>query len=281
MPALSRSAAFAVLVALVVGLTGCGGAKDSPKGDEKPRPTGAPTGTTATPPGTPTVTPSDAESLQGVWTVHRQESDGERVSIFGDMTMTFKGDKVELRPLGKDHKDPPTAAFKLDPTKSPKEIDLTVSKDGQSEVVRGIYDLKGDDLRICLAEPKAKRPTAFVTVKGGDSDLAVYKRGEVPPPTPSETELKAGIVGKWSFVGGAKEFDIFSGVTEFTTDGRVLRPDPGTKKSEEQYKYRVEKSHLILTPADKKGQEQRIWVTEITPEWLVATSPRGRLKRAK
>ena len=62
--------------------------------------------------------------------------------------------------------------FKLDPTKSPKQIDLTM----EDAKVEGIYELKEDKIRICGAEPGKTRPTTFT----GDANI-IFEMERVEP----------------------------------------------------------------------------------------------------
>src|SRR5262249_6009598 len=58
-----------------------------------------------------------------------------------------------------------TVGYKLDPTKTPKAIDLIDAK--RKDTRPGIYQLEGDDLKICyrMGEAKAReeRPKEFNT----------------------------------------------------------------------------------------------------------------------
>ena len=56
--------------------------------------------------------------------------------------------------------------FKLNETKKPKEIDLTVTEDGKTEAHLGIYKLDGDTLTICKSHPPQDRPTEFASKEG-------------------------------------------------------------------------------------------------------------------
>jgi uncharacterized protein (TIGR03067 family) len=66
----------------------------------------------------------------------------------------------------------------LDPTKTPKEIDIEVASGKYKGVVYlGIYELKGDTLRICFAMPdRPVRPTDFSAGKGSVRALSEFKR---------------------------------------------------------------------------------------------------------
>ncbi len=69
-----------------------------------------------------------------------------------------------------------TAEAELDPSKSPKQIDI--SKDREGPKMRGIYKLKGDNLTLCLANGGHPRPTMFTTLSdnGGGAQLFVFRR---------------------------------------------------------------------------------------------------------
>ena len=66
----------------------------------------------------------------------------------------------------------------LDPTKTPKAIDIEVASGEHKGVVYlGIYELDGDTLRICFAMPdRPVRPTEFSAGKGSVRALSEFKR---------------------------------------------------------------------------------------------------------
>ena len=111
----------------------------------------------------------DQEALQGTWKPVSSEQRGkdqgeearEHALIFEKDTFTVKrGDEVVAK-----------GTFKLDPAKSPKAIDMTITegredKDKGKEV-RGIYQLDKTTLKWCFSEPGvAERPTEFATKEG-------------------------------------------------------------------------------------------------------------------
>jgi len=119
----------------------------------------------------------DAAKLQGAWVriyvdVDGKKTDDGKKKAGEAVTLVVKGDK-----FGDD-------TFKLDPTKKPKQIDLTIVNDkGKSMTWPGIYELKGDELKVCFPFPFegkfdkiAIRPTAFGSKRGGNDVLEVYKR---------------------------------------------------------------------------------------------------------
>src|SRR5262249_32947795 len=68
--------------------------------------------------------------------------------------------------------------FTLDEKKTPRQIDLEITEGPPQEVGkwRGIYELKDDDLKLCLSLPGVERPKAFATEAGVQSTLVTLKR---------------------------------------------------------------------------------------------------------
>jgi uncharacterized protein (TIGR03067 family) len=104
----------------------------------------------------------DKKALDGTWTVVKAEADGKPEGEILKAKFTFRdGDKLVIKLL-KEDKPLDGVAVKLDAAKKPKEIDLTRSFEGRSETATGIYELDGDRLKLCIAEPEVKaRPTEF------------------------------------------------------------------------------------------------------------------------
>lgn len=125
--------------------------------------------------------PTDAEIIVGEWVVvdfhspNEKEDRGQRwkhaIITSGTWSQQFRGKQFE------------DFEYALNPTKSPKEIDLTfTAADGKRLTVRGIYELSadelGDRLRLCLGSPP-------VTSKDGKAEFAESVR-------PTAFEAKSG-----------------------------------------------------------------------------------------
>jgi len=68
------------------------------------------------------------------------------------------------------------ATFTIDPTKQPKTIDLTGTMGGdKGEKYLGIYELKGDELNLCIGDTKS-RPSGFDVKKIRERQFEVWKR---------------------------------------------------------------------------------------------------------
>jgi uncharacterized protein (TIGR03067 family) len=67
--------------------------------------------------------------------------------------------------------------YKLDVSQNPAAID-SVGTTGQArnKTYQGIFELKGDTLKWCVANPGKPRPSAFVTTPGGGQFLLVLRR---------------------------------------------------------------------------------------------------------
>ena len=62
--------------------------------------------------------------------------------------------------------------YKIDPSKKPRHIDLTV----REKEINAIYEFKDDTLRICAGGPGDERPTEFKSEEGGRSMLITLRR---------------------------------------------------------------------------------------------------------
>jgi RNA polymerase sigma factor (sigma-70 family) len=107
------------------------------------------------------------------------------------------------------------------PTDKPGHFDLTVYAKGYAFPSLGIYELRGDRLRVCmgvLAEnagpPEHKRPTEFKTTAGGTAILWEFEREEIAWGPPAEG-IKLGLVVSpaASRVGETVTFRLFAANT--------------------------------------------------------------------
>jgi uncharacterized protein (TIGR03067 family) len=105
----------------------------------------------------------EEEKLAGTWRVVSVEAGGQAVpqQHFRGLKMTFKAGKFTA---GKGQGDKQEGTYKLDPTKSPKWIDVS-RKDGPKEGRNqlGIYSLVGNTLKICTFGSAKQRPDSLVT----------------------------------------------------------------------------------------------------------------------
>jgi uncharacterized protein (TIGR03067 family) len=124
---------------------------------------------------------SDQEKLRGTWITVSLVSNGK--SIVNDKSPRAAGPETKLVYHSDDWKiqagDKVLASgkFKLDASKSPKEIDIYDETGVKNEKTKlGIYELSGDTYKYCLAPANKPRPTEFVSKEGDWWSLGVSRR---------------------------------------------------------------------------------------------------------
>lgn len=108
----------------------------------------------------------EMKRLEGLWFCTHSESGGFTTTVRGfSPALLFEGDKVtEGRVFpGRGIQKFGFGPYKLDPSKNPKTIDITLKeKDKKEKTQLGIYKLEKNKLTISLSEPGAKeRPKEF------------------------------------------------------------------------------------------------------------------------
>jgi uncharacterized protein (TIGR03067 family) len=117
----------------------------------------------------------ELKKFQGTWTFESVEAGGKEIPAaeFKGMTVTFAGDKYTVK---KGDEVIQAATQKLDPSRSPKTLDATVTEGpNKGAVILGIYEISGDTLKVCFDEEGKKRPTEFKSASGSQT-LVVHKR---------------------------------------------------------------------------------------------------------
>ena len=141
----------------------------------------------------PTTAEKELAKLQGTWEILNGTSEGQPVShgVITNNRILFREDAIEWRrnfPAGAEREE---FQVRLDVQQRPIAIDLIGMLHGalkkeqttpliyelQEKTMMGIYDLKGDTLRVCLSSPGAThRPTSFKTEKGSRDISYIWKR---------------------------------------------------------------------------------------------------------
>jgi uncharacterized protein (TIGR03067 family) len=129
----------------------------------------------------------DSEKLQGTWLLsdvkvaapedaefQAKKMKGLKI-IFSGESVTYTGNKKEKDLAGK---------YFLDPTKSPKEIDIVLKESGKdARVIRGVYELKTERLKICYnasEEALGKGSRRPASLEPGDMDVVMTLEREKP-----------------------------------------------------------------------------------------------------
>jgi len=119
----------------------------------------------------------DLKKMAGDWTPVLMQLNGKKQpeELLKSIKLTIKGDKYNTV-VGKE-KDEGT--LKLDATKEPREMDITTSVgENKGKAIPCIYEIKGDELRVCYGLNGTARPADFKTGEDekGVVMLITYKR---------------------------------------------------------------------------------------------------------
>jgi uncharacterized protein (TIGR03067 family) len=124
-------------------------------------------------------TNADADKLQGTWQAVKVEIGGVPLpdEIVNNLKYEIKGNNMVTMGVPEIIKQYGAATFKLKSSTTPKSIDFTISAgDNKGNELEGIYELKGDELRICVQITGKERPGEFVTKEGDSRGLLLLKR---------------------------------------------------------------------------------------------------------
>jgi len=120
----------------------------------------------------------DMEKMQGEWTMASGERNGQAIpdEFVQSLKRTIKGNQYTVK---REDEVINGGTYTIDATKSPKAIDLKVTE-GQAagQEMHGIYELDGDTIKICYANPGKPRPTEFTAKEGSEQTLATWKRAK-------------------------------------------------------------------------------------------------------
>lgn len=117
----------------------------------------------------------ELKKFQGTWAFESVKIGGVEApaGAFKGVTVTFEGDKYTVK---NGDEVIQTATQKLDPSKSPKTFDATVTGGlNKGATVLGIYEISGDTLKVCFDPEGKKRPTEFKGAAGSQT-LVVHNR---------------------------------------------------------------------------------------------------------
>ncbi len=146
--------------------------------------------------------------IDGAWVITRLEIDGEPMPAAGRIIM--KGDRFTTESMGAEYAGISTVAA--------PNIDLRFTTGPEKgNTARGIFDLSGDELRICLTLTATERPTEFRTWPGSGLALETLRRDSNPNPA-APVEIPADLAP-------APELDGQWELLELAMDGPAMDPE--------------------------------------------------------
>lgn len=118
---------------------------------------------------------ADSQDMEGTWKPLSAELAGKPwpKEITDSIKLIVKGDQYTVQ-IGEASDE---GTVKRDPGKSPKTMDITGTKgpnEGKTFLV--IYELKGDELKVCYDLSGKSRPTEFATKPDTQLFLVTYRR---------------------------------------------------------------------------------------------------------
>jgi len=120
---------------------------------------------------------SDLDKMQGTWAIESSMFDGHPAipeDDIKDYKIVVKGEK---RSVMKGDEAASESTFTLDPKTKPKAITVKVESGPlKGKELLGIYQLDGDDFKICLNVNGTERPKEFTAEAGSGCMLQVCKR---------------------------------------------------------------------------------------------------------
>jgi uncharacterized protein (TIGR03067 family) len=116
-----------------------------------------------------------SKKLQGTWRPKAAEQGGKAWSdeMLKSIKLIIKDDTYTVTTgTGTDQ-----GTVKIDPSMKPKSMDI-IGAEGpnKGKTILAIYELAGDNLKVCYDLSGKKRPTEFKTKKGSPLFFATYKR---------------------------------------------------------------------------------------------------------
>jgi uncharacterized protein (TIGR03067 family) len=117
----------------------------------------------------------ELKKFEGTWEMASGERDGkpEPAALVKKSSLIIQGDRHTVK-LGDDTY---VGTHVLDPTKSPKTIDVKDTEGPfKGKTLKGIYELTDEAFRVCFAPPDKDRPTEFTTKSGTGMLLHEWKK---------------------------------------------------------------------------------------------------------
>jgi uncharacterized protein (TIGR03067 family) len=119
----------------------------------------------------------ELQALKGPWRLSSKEEDGMKFSQEEIKDMIGTGDGLGKFSVRRGDKVIGAATVRLDPTKTPKRIDVSFTEGKhKGQTVLGIYEIGSDAFRVCIARVGDERPADFSAKAGSGRTLVVYQR---------------------------------------------------------------------------------------------------------
>jgi uncharacterized protein (TIGR03067 family) len=137
---------------------------------------------------------SDLEALQGYWRMLSVEVEGQEFPP-GNSAIEVTGSRFVSLGMGGQFE----GSVELHEQASPRTFDLHFDKGPHAgSIALGIYELRGDDWKLCMGLAGKTRPVGFATAKGTGHALETLRRAIKPAPAATTTSGQpTELEGEW------------------------------------------------------------------------------------
>jgi uncharacterized protein (TIGR03067 family) len=119
----------------------------------------------------------DRQQIQGTWRVIALVINGSQASDDDARRLTVVNGIDGSWTLRSEENDVSSGTSTIDPSQTPKTIDLTVTEgEGKGDQFMGIYELGEKTRKLCFVQKGQERPTEFASTPGSDRILVTFQR---------------------------------------------------------------------------------------------------------
>jgi uncharacterized protein (TIGR03067 family) len=119
--------------------------------------------------------PSDLDLLQGTWSIRSLRMDGHEMpsAIYANAGIVVKGDRFTSTGMGAEYE----GTLELDASTNPRQLNMRFDAGPEKGNVNlCIYEIAGNDWKLCVATRGPVRPSSFDTTPGSGIAVEVLKR---------------------------------------------------------------------------------------------------------
>lgn len=163
----------------------------------------------------------DLDLLQGTWTVTALESDGEKMpaAMLADARIAIQGSRFTSTGMGAVYK----GTLELDEAARPRQLTMKFDEGPEKGNTNPcIYQLDGDNWKLCLATRGAVRPSGFATTPGSGFALETLTRGDAPVTAKAKARASKKTAPAKASPTTAAGAPVTSARTEFEGEWRMI-----------------------------------------------------------
>jgi uncharacterized protein (TIGR03067 family) len=117
----------------------------------------------------------DIDLLQGSWSITSLAMDGQEMSsdMFASGGIVVKGNRFTSIGMGAEYE----GTLELDPSTNPRQLNMRFDLGPEKGNVNlCIYEIVGDDWKMCIATRGSLRPSTFISTPGSGFAVEVLQR---------------------------------------------------------------------------------------------------------